>query len=182
VAEVLTAILPKKRYPDREQLRFSNHGESKEDRSMAAAALARSDSPTQEERIGYWDQFTEECRKQIATINATLADHGKSSADCVQCHCGPELRLIRLRYPSTEIKAVLALEHWGSSINVRITGHQTPEFGFYPEEAEFPLARDLNGSVIAIYEEGKSLEARELASYLTQHFRRCFPRISLPCS
>jgi hypothetical protein len=149
---------------------------------MAATALARSASPSREEWVGYWEQFNEECRKQIASINATLTGHGKSPADCVQCHCGPELRLSRLRYPSTEIKAVLAFEQWGSSISVRITGHQTPELGFYPEEAEFPLARDLNGSIIAIYDEGRSLEARELASYLTQHFRRCYPRITLPCS
>jgi hypothetical protein len=134
-----------------------------------------------EEWVRYWEQLVNECKMQITAINTTLTKNGKKPADCVECYVGQDLHLRRSHYPSTEIRATLNSEHWGTAIHVRITGQQTPQFSFYTHECQLPLAKDLNDQAVAIYDEGRSLDPRELASFLTQHFRRCFPRIPLPC-
>jgi hypothetical protein len=102
--------------------------------------------------------------------------------DCIECRADGELQLIRSRCPSTTVYVNIEFESWGPVVRVSIRGQQRPDFGFYPEEFEMPLATDSDGSMVAVFDEGKSLRPAELAAYLVQTFRRCFPRIALPCS
>jgi hypothetical protein len=148
---------------------------------MAAAAPAPVPAPLREEGMRFWEQLIDECRRQTNCINQTLYEHGRSPADYVECRAGAHLQIIRERFPSTTAKVDIAFERWGPVIGVLINGYQKPGFEFHQEEFEIPLARDVDGSVVAVFDEGRSLCPREVASLLVQHFRRCFPRISLPC-
>lgn len=146
-----------------------------------AVAPALVSSPLQQEGLRFWDELIDECRKQAEAINCVLSHHGRSASDFIECHAGRQLHLIRSRFPSTTGKIALAFERWGPVLSVSVTGFQRPEFEFHPEEFEMPLATDGDGRIVAVYDEGRSLSPREVASLLTQRFRRCFPRIPLPC-
>ncbi|MBV9611215.1 MAG: hypothetical protein JO091_02030 [Acidobacteriaceae bacterium] len=70
---------------------------------------------------------------------------------------------------------------WGPMLDGIVTGLEEDGLEFCPEEFTIQIAKDLDGSVVAIFEEGRSFSPRELASYLMQSFRRCFPGVALPC-
>ncbi len=70
---------------------------------------------------------------------------------------------------------------WGPMLDGIITGQEDDDREFCPEEFSIPIARDLDGSVVAIFDEGRSFSANELAAFLMQSFRRCFPGLTLPC-
>lgn len=146
-----------------------------------ATAPAPTPAPLREEGMRFWNQLVEECKKQTGAINRALSEHGRGPDDHIECQVGKQLHLIRSRYPSTISKVNIAFENWGPVLTVHITGFQKPMFGFHQEEFEMPLAEDGDGTVIAIFDEGRSLRPSEVACFLTQHFRRCYPRISLPC-
>ena len=90
-----------------------------------------------------------------------------------------DLRMSKSGHPSTTVKLIIGYYPWGPMLSLAITGHQTEDWEFFPEECEMPIAMDVDGSVVAIYEEGRSFSPRELATYLTQAFRRCFPGVCL---
>jgi hypothetical protein len=146
-----------------------------------AASPAPVPTPLREEGIRFWKQLLEECKNQVDAINCSLSAQGRSSQDRIEFRTGEHLSLSRVRYPSTVIAASLTFEYWGPLIRVNITGHQTPEIAFPREELELPLASDVDASIVAIFDEGRSLSPRELVCLLTQSFHRCFPRISFPC-
>jgi hypothetical protein len=148
----------------------------------AAVSPARIPAPWREEGMYFWERMVAECKEQIQAINSALTKHGHSAVDHVELTAGECLQLIRSPYPSTTIQARIEFEHWGPIIKISIKGHQRPDFGFYPEEFEVPLATDCDGTTVAVFDEGKSFRPAELAAYLAQTFRRCFPRIALPCS
>lgn len=129
----------------------------------------------------FWNQLIQECKRQTDTINLALSEHGMGTEDHIECRAGQHLHLIRSRYPSTTSKVGIAFEHWAPVLKVHITGYQKPMFGFRQEEFEMLLAEDGDGRVIAVFDEGRSLSPREVACFLTQHFRRCYPNIPLPC-
>ena len=64
-------------------------------------------------------------------------------------------------------------------ISVSVTGDEAEDLEFFPQEFELPIATDLDGSIVAIFEEGRSFSPRELATYLAQSLRRCFPGLRL---
>ncbi len=146
--------------------------------TAVAPALA---APLREEGLRFWERLIEECKKQTDAINRVLLDHGRSTSDLIECRASERLQLVRSRFPSTIGKVSISFERWGPVLSVSITGQQRPGFEFRPEEFEMPLATDGDGSVIAVYDEGRSLSPREVACILMQRFRRCFPRIPLPC-
>ena len=147
----------------------------------AAVSPALTPAPLHDEGTYFWERLISECKEQMSAVNSALLSHGEAEVDCVECRTGEHLQLIRSQYPSTKIEARIGFERWGPIINVSITGHQRPGFGFYPQQFELPLATDCDGTLIAVFDEGKSLRPCDLASYLMQNFRRCFPRITLPC-
>jgi hypothetical protein len=138
--------------------------------------------PLFEEGNGYWSAFSAECKRQLEAINAVVAGRGLSNPEhLIQWESGQDIKMLRCCIPSTSIQASLTFHAWGPVISGSITDHQDEGFRFSTEEFEMMLARDLDGQVVAVFDEGKSFSPEEFASYLTQHFRRCFPGISLPC-
>lgn len=146
-----------------------------------AVAPAPTPTPLRDEGQRFWDELVEECKKQAEAINGVLSHHGRSAADFLECRTGRQLHVVRSRFPSTTGKIALNFERWGPVLSVSVNGYQRPEFEFHPEEFEMPLAKDGDGRIIAIFDEGRSLSPREVACLLMQRFRRCFPRIPLPC-
>ena len=151
---------------------------------MCAAATAPAPIPAlwRDEGMYFWERLINECREHVLAINSALSNHGHSAIDLVEFRAEEHLQLVRSVYPSTTIRANISFENWGPVIRVSIKGHQRPDFGFYPEEFDIPLATDSDGTVVAVFDEGKSFRPSELAAYLAQTFRRCFPRVALPCS
>jgi hypothetical protein len=147
----------------------------------AAASTTHVPTPLREEGIRFWKQLVEECKTQVDVINCSLSAQGRSSNDQIEFRAGEQLSVSRVGFPSTIVAVSLTFEHWGPVIRVNITGHQTPEIAFQREELELPLASDVDASIVAIFDEGRSLSPREVACLLMQHFHRCFPRISFPC-
>jgi hypothetical protein len=144
-------------------------------------ASAVAPAPLRQEGAWFWEQLTEECKKLVGAVNCALANHGVAADDRVQCETGPELRLIRAHRPSASIQVNMMIELWGPVLRVRIAGHEGNQPGMLRQELEMPLATDVDGCVVGVFDEGRSLCPRELACYLVQQFRPCFPRISLPC-
>jgi hypothetical protein len=146
---------------------------------MSAATVSAS-TPLFLEGSEYWNQLINECKRQTELINSVVSDKGFSSDHHIQCSTGPELRMCKSTNPSTTVKLLIGFYPWGPMLSLVVTGNQGDDEEFCPEECELPMAKDTDGSIIAIFDEGLSFSARELAAYLTQAFRRCFPGVSLP--
>jgi len=145
---------------------------------MSAAALSIS-APLAREGNEFWHQLLHECERQIENINSVIRQKGFSSDHSVRCDVGPELHLVKTANPSTLVRLLLGYHPWGPVLSLSITGREADGLDFLPEECELPVALDIDGSVVAIYDEGRSLSPRELAAYLAQAFRRCFPGVCL---
>lgn len=145
---------------------------------MSAAASAS--TPLFLEGSEYWKQLMDECKRQTDLINSVASEKGLSSDHYIKCTVGPELCMCKSADPSTTVKLIIGFYPWGPMLSLAITGHQCDDEDFLPEECELPVAKDTDGSTIAIFDEGLSFSARELAAYLTQAFRRCFPGLALP--
>ena len=138
--------------------------------------------PLHKEGIAFYEEVTKECRELMEAINSAALNSGHRPDELVEWSAGRSIGMVRKEYPSTEIRANLSFEHWGPAIKVSIRGHQEEELPFYPEESEIPLGVDLDDNMVAIFGEGKSFTPHELACYLAQSLRRCFPDVVLPCS
>lgn len=145
---------------------------------MSAAAIS-APTPLFHEGTEYWKQLSDECKLQTEVINSVVAEKGLSSDHYVQCMAGPELRMSKSANPSTVVKLIIGFYPWGPMLSLAITGHQTDDWDFFPEECEMPIATDGDGATVAIFDEGRSFSPSELAAYLTQAFRRCFPGVCL---
>lgn len=128
----------------------------------------------------YWDELRSALQRQVEQINQAVFRDGSTEEDLVRWLPAAGIKLLRSRRPSTGIEIDLDFRSWGPVITGSINGYQDEDYRFLPHEFEFLLSRDLDGSVVAIFDEGRSFSPQELAAYLTQHFRRCFPGISLP--
>ena len=144
-----------------------------------SAAVSRAPAPLLREGSEFWNELTEECKRQVETINSIVSHNGLSGDLCIRCTTGPELRMSKLGCPSTLVSVRIGFFSWGPMLSLAITGRRNDDAEFLPAECEMPIARDGDGSVIAIFEEGRSFSPRELASYLTQSFRRCYPGLPL---
>jgi hypothetical protein len=145
---------------------------------MSAAAMSAS-TPLLLEGGEFWKKLMDECKRQTQIINSVVSEKGLGADQYVECTIGPELRMSKSATPSTTVKLRIGYYPWGPMLSLAITGHQSEDWEFFPEECEMPLATDGDGEVVAIYEEGRSFSPRELAIYLTQAFRRCFPGLCL---
>jgi len=147
----------------------------------AAAAPAPTPTPLRAEGARFWENLIRESRRQTEAINRLLSDNGKHRDYFVECVEGQNLQLVRSRYPTTTAQVNIAFEQWGPVLNLSVTGHQTPHLAFHQQEFELPIAADGDGSIVAIYDEGRGFSPREMACFVLQFFRRCFPGMSLPC-
>jgi hypothetical protein len=146
-----------------------------------AASPAPIPTPLREEGLHFWNNLTEECKNRIAAINCSLSAKDRDSQDQIEFRPGEHLSMSRSRHPSTFIGVTMTFERWGPVLRVNISGQQNPQLAFPHEEFELPLALDVDGSIIAIFDEGRSLRPQEVACLLAQSFHRCFPRVSFPC-
>ncbi len=144
-----------------------------------SAAATPAPLPLFHEGSEYWKKLTEECQRQAEAINSVAAQNGLSNDHCVHCTTGSELRMLKSTYPSTLITVRMGFYSWAPMISVALTGDEVEKLEFFPEEFEMPVATDLDGTVIAIFDEGRSFSPQELATYLAQRLRRCFPGLCL---
>jgi hypothetical protein len=142
---------------------------------MSAATLEQKSVPMFHEGLTFWENLIDECRSRIQGINAATGDAIRFDAD------RSGLCMRKESEPSTVIRAGINFEVWGPIFSARITGQETPLRRFPTAEVETPLAQDLDGSVVAIFDEGRSFSPADLARYLMQSFRRSFPGVALPC-
>jgi hypothetical protein len=150
---------------------------------MSAAGVYRAALPLYREGLAFWEELMRETQQHAQTINSTATEHGLDAGYLVEWKSGRNMiGMIRQMYPSTEITVSLSFERWGPAIKVSVTGYQHEDLRFYTEEQEVPIARDLDGRIVAVLGEGRSYSASEFASYLAQHLRRCFPALALPCA
>lgn len=146
-----------------------------------SAASKPAATPLFAEGTEYWQELVGELKRQTEGINQAAAQHGLPDECFIHWHPGAGVRLMRSQRPSTGIEADLNFHSWGPTISGSITGYEDEQSPFFPQEFEVMIARDLDGAVVAVFDEGRSFSPRELAAYLSQHFRRCFPEIALPC-
>ena len=129
----------------------------------------------------YWQTLTDECSRLREAINEAASQKGAARDELIQWHAGPAIRMTKAAYPSTSVKVSIDFPSWGPVISGSITGRPDGKRTFASDHFEMPIARDLDGGIVAIFDEGRSFSPRELACYLAQSFHRCYPRISLPC-
>lgn len=146
---------------------------------MTAAVSAR--TPLFQEGSVYWQDLVTDCRRQAHAFNAVASEHGVPHGHLIECRAGQELHISKARCPSTAVKLRITYCSWGPMIDGIITGLEEEDREFCPEEFTVPIAKDLDGSIVAIYDEGRSFSPHELASFVMQSFRRCYPGLSLPC-
>ena len=145
------------------------------------AAISMARIPLAQEGLSYWEDLVEECKRQTALINGALSNRGACEDQMISWVDGPEVRMMRTEYPSTTVTMRLEMHSWGPTISGFITGRETKDLQFASEEFEFLVAKDLDDSTVAVFGEGRSFSTRELAAYVAQNFRRCYPELSLPC-
>ena len=136
--------------------------------------------PLFQEANEYWQNLIRECRRQTEAMNGILAQRGVPECERIIWGSGPSVRIAKSECPSTVLQFDMQFFPWGPMITGTATGDQSCDLKLALEEFDFPIAMDLDGAIVAIIEEGRSLSPREVALLLTQKFRRCFPGISLP--
>ncbi len=147
---------------------------------MSAAAQAT--VPLYQEGKRFWQELLDECRRHVQGINTVAVAEGVSLDSLVQLQPGTDIHMLKKGYPSTDIKARLSFFAWGPVIQCTISGARDPEHRLLAREFEMPVARDLDGKTVAVFDEGRSFCPLEVASYLTQAFRGCFSNIPLPAA
>jgi len=130
----------------------------------------------------FWQDLIRECKQHTAAVNDTLSRSGFASDHFLDCAHNSGLQMWKSSHPSTDVKLTIRYYSWGPVLSGIISGRQNEKFAFTAQELEIPIARDLDGSIVAIFDEGRSFSAHDLACYLTQTFRRCYPEVSLPCN
>jgi hypothetical protein len=148
---------------------------------MSAVATAHATVPLYHEGLRYWQQLLEECKRQVQAINTAAVSRGISLDSLVQLQPGSDIHMFKTGYPSTDVKAKLSFFAWGPVIQCVISGARDVAHRLLTCELEMPVARDLDGQTVAVFDEGRSFSPGEVASYLTQAFRGCFRDIPLPC-
>ncbi|MBV8808684.1 MAG: hypothetical protein JO033_08415 [Acidobacteriaceae bacterium] len=146
---------------------------------MSAATVAP--APLVREGNGFWQEFVARCKGHVESINAAASRHGYSQEELIEWRCDDHVQMMKSGFPSTAIKATIKFFGWGPLISGLVTGEQDPNLKFSAEEFELPIACDLDGEVVGVFDEGRSFSPQDLACYLTQNFRRCYPGVSLPC-
>ena len=145
-----------------------------------SAVTASAPIPLFHEANTYWQELTKECKRQIEAINAILEQHSVPVDDRVEWISGSALEMRRSHLPSTKVQFNMQFYPWGPMISGAVTGDQAEDLKFAPEEFDLVIAKDLDETVVAVIDEGRSLCPKEVALFFTQNFRRCFPCISLP--
>ncbi len=146
-----------------------------------SAAATQSTVPLYHEGKRFWQELVDECKRHVQGINSAAVARGIALDSLVQIQPGPDIHMYKTGYPATDVKALLSFMPWGPVIQCIIAGARDAEHRLLTCEFEMPVARDLDGETVAVFDEGRSFSPLEVASYLTQPFRGCFRNIPLPC-
>jgi hypothetical protein len=146
------------------------------------AAAARSTVPLYHEGNRFWQELVDECKRHVQSINSAAIAKGVALDSLVQLQPGSDIHMFKSGYPSTTVRALLSFFAWGPVIQCTISGARDAEHRLLTCEFEMPVAQDLDGQTVAVFDEGRSFSPLEVASYLTQSFRGCFRNIPLPCA
>lgn len=147
-----------------------------------SAAAAPSTVPLYLEGKRFWQEVFDECKRQVQAINSAAVARGIALESLVQFLPGSDIHMVKDGYPSTDVKALLSFFPWGPVIQCTIAGARDPEHRLLTCEFEMPIARDLDGNTVAVFDEGRSFCPLDVACYFTQAFRGCFKNIPLPCT
>lgn len=147
---------------------------------MSAAAAPKT-VPLYHEGARFWQEVIDDVRRHVDAINDAARSEGMLSDNLVQLIADSDIYMRKTGYPSTEVRAALSFFSWGPVIQCTTTGARDGGHKFLSHEFEMPIAVDLDGRIVAIFDEGRSFCPREVTCYLTQIFRRCFPSVTLPC-
>jgi hypothetical protein len=150
---------------------------------MGAAVIpAENQTLASREEMGrsYWERLNVECESQARAVNAVLLKHGDPPDRAIVVTTGNELRLTTTDSPSTRIYARLGFRSWGPVISATIDCYEA-DGARLTEEFEVPVAEDVDGEIVGLFDQGRSVCACELAAYLLQHFNHCYPSVTLPC-
>jgi hypothetical protein len=147
---------------------------------MSAAGVAPVSVPLYQEGKRFWQELLDECKRHVQAINSVAVERGISLESLVQFLPGIDIQMVKLGYPTTNVKALLSFFRWGPVIQCTINGARDPEHRLLTAEFELPIARDLDGKTVAVFDEGRSFSPPEVACYLTQAFRGCYRNIPLP--
>lgn len=147
---------------------------------MSASATAPAAVPLYQEGKRFWQELLDECKRHVQAINSVAVERGISLESLVQFLPGIDIQMVKRGYPTTDVKALLSFFLWGPVIQCTINGARDPEHRLLTAEFELPIARDLDGKTVAVFDEGRSFSPAEVACYLTQAFRGCYRNIPLP--
>jgi hypothetical protein len=130
--------------------------------------------PLFHEGVAFWNSLLNECRTRVQRINGLFGEQLTLDED-------PYAVSIRKEsVPSTQVRVALSFENWGPICSATVAGQENETRRFPRITTEAPLAQEADGSVVLIFDEGRSFSTAEFARYLLQHFRRCFPGVALP--
>lgn len=146
-----------------------------------SAAAAQVTVPLYQEGRRFWQELVDECKRHVQAINSAAVSRGISLDALVQIQPGSDIHMNKTGYPTTDVQARISFFAWGPVIQCSIAGARDAEHRLLTCEFEMPVARDLDGETVAVFDEGRSFSPLEVASYLTQAFRGCFRNIPLPC-
>lgn len=144
-----------------------------------SAAKTQPIVPLYREGIRFWDELVAECRREVESFNRAAAIQGTAAPDLIRFQNGMAIRLEKAGLPSTQVEVRLAFESWGPVLRGCISGEQISGRRFLTKEVEIPIGSDLDGSVVAIFDEGRSFTPSDLTRYFLQSFRRCYPDLLL---
>jgi hypothetical protein len=147
---------------------------------VAVNAAAAAVSTRQDFGKSFWSRLNAECERQVGTVNMVLADHGDPPDRAIAVTTGTEIRLATNDSPSTRIYARLGFRSWGPVISVTIDCYEADGVRL-TEEFEVPVAEDVDGEIVGLFDQGRSVSPCELAAFLMQHFTHCYPSVTLPC-
>ncbi|MBV8828132.1 MAG: hypothetical protein JO108_02770 [Acidobacteriaceae bacterium] len=146
-----------------------------------SAAPAVAQVPLTTEGTQFWKDLTAECESKVEFLNRSLLSRGLHEEDLVTIAPGSELHISKSGKYCVDISARIDFCSWGPVISGAVRGCGAGDADFSAREFEFPIARDGDGSVVAIYDQGKSFSPLDLSCYLMQNLRRCYPNLTLPC-
>ncbi len=136
-------------------------------------------APLAPEALAFWAELIAECDRYTAAINGVISSQGLAPHNLLECRHGRELHIRKSAPPSTSTSVAIDFFSWGPVIHGKVTG-RGKESEFCLEEWEVPIARDLDGAVVAIFDQGRSFSPEDLARYILQGFRCYYPAVSLP--
>ena len=149
----------------------------RKENAMTAAVMVP--VPLSREGLTFWEELRAECQRYTAATNGAISSQGLAPDSLVEFDSGLELQISKAAPPSASTRLAIEFHSWGPVIRGKVTGHER-NTEFCVEEWEVPIAKDLDGAVVAIFGEGRSFSPQDLARYVIQGFRCYYPAVSLP--